>query len=107
NVDLSLKYCLYADDSNIFFSGKTVQEIIPKVENFLHNFSTWCESNSLILNSQKTNIVIFRAKNKAINFYPNIQYRNETIKIVKEVKFLGVWIDEELNWQRPATHHGT
>ena len=57
----------------------------------------WFRANSLTLNVQKTNLLLFSPKiGKQPKFKINIDH--VTVKPVKETKFLGVILDSELNW---------
>ena len=57
----------------------------------------WFRANSLTLNVQKTNLLLFLSKTgKQPKFEINID--QVTVKPVRETKFLGVILDNELNW---------
>ena len=40
----------------------------------------------------------FHQKQNKCNTFPNITINGNDIKYVAETKFLGLWIDETLNW---------
>ena len=71
----------------------------------LSNVVKWFKINKLCLNINKTNFMIFRAKNKYFN-------KNETqltvdgisVEQVNQTKFLGVYIDSSLNWTAHIKH---
>jgi hypothetical protein len=60
-------------------------------------FVTWCEENFLELNLSKTKemIIDFRRKKEAV--LP-VTIKDQPIEIVSEYKYLGVLIDDKLNW---------
>ena len=59
----------------------------------------WSKVNQLCLNIIKSNYILFFAKNKtSANSKYNIQVENITVEQVKQTKFLGVYIDDKLNW---------
>jgi len=79
--------------------------------------SEWFKSNRLSLNSKKTNYILFSPKYKCrqqlINSF-TIQIDGKTIDRVENARFLGVYIDEKLQWNehiqwrpsplKPLTH---
>ena len=55
--------------------------------------------NKLSLNVGKTKFIIFRTPRKLIPSIPTITINSENIEKVTEIKFLGVYIDELMNWK--------
>lgn len=49
---------MYADDSTLNSSGKSVSEIEAKLNADLNQTSTWCNENGMITNIQKTNAML-------------------------------------------------
>ena len=49
---------MYADDSILSAWGKNVQEIGLKLNNDLQDISNWCDENRLVINAEKTKIMI-------------------------------------------------
>ena len=62
-------------------------------------FTKWFVSNKLSLNVDKTKFIIFRTADKTIPTIPVITINSIEIRNVSEIKFLGVFIDELLNWK--------
>ena len=59
----------------------------------------WFHTNKLSLNIKKTNYIIFTSVNKKYNISSQaIQINRLAIPQVNLTKFLGVYIDEHLNW---------
>ena len=58
--------------------------------------SDWFKANRLTLNLEKT-VYIFFGNNKN-KIKPNLEINNTTLKPLDHAKFLGMWIDENLNW---------
>jgi DNA mismatch repair ATPase MutS len=70
-----------------------------KYVNFdLESLSEWFRANKLSLNIGKTNYVIFRTNSKPLVKDLNIKIGNEVIERKSVIKFLGVYIDEKLEW---------
>lgn len=64
----------------------------------LSKVKLWIESNKLKLNIKKTNYILFqkRSQKKTI---PPVSIDGQLIKQVNYTKYLGVTIDENLNWK--------
>ena len=64
----------------------------------LDKLNTWFIINKLSLNVSKTNYILFG--NRKAHSDLDIEIHNNKITRVSETKFLGVWIDEKLNWKK-------
>ena len=53
---------LFADDTTLFYSSKSLQERATVVNNELRKLIEWLNANRLSLNIDKTNLMIFRPK---------------------------------------------
>ena len=93
NVSKLIKCILFADDTNLFFSGKCIKYICKVMSMELIILKSWLASNKLSLNISKTNYIVFVDKDEFINVPID-----EFILTVCSKKFLGVQIDEGLNW---------
>ena len=89
---------LFADDTNIFSTGKNLSELSESLNEALVNIEEWLRCNRLSLNVLKTNYMIFTTKNK-LNHNVDISVNNVLIERVYVTKFLGVQIDPKLNWK--------
>ena len=98
NVSSILKCILFADDTNFLCSGDDLFELCEIICLELEKLSIWFAVNKLSLNVEKTNFMIFAKYN---NNYDNLHLciKDELIKRVHHTKFLGVYIDEKLNWK--------
>ena len=88
---------MFADDTTIFVTGKNLKFVYRKMNSDLSNLAHWFKNNSLSLNIDKSNYILFKAKNKEPNFNGTICIDGKQIKKVDNTKFL-VYIDEHLNW---------
>lgn len=101
-----LKWTLFADDTTIYFSDKNVKNAIETMNIELYKLKEWLLSNKLTLNITKTKYVIFKSYTKIIphsDELPLVKINNEPLEKVKTFKFLGVNLQENLQW----THHIT
>ena len=66
----------------------------------LEKVSNWLMANELTVNIKTTNYVIFKVRQKQLpSVLFNIRINNETIERRTHSKFLGVYADENLNWE--------
>jgi hypothetical protein len=65
----------------------------------LSKISAWLAANKLSLNIEKTNFVIFRSSQKRISFSPNLYLNQVAIKEESSIRYLGIYIDCNLNWK--------
>ena len=59
----------------------------------------WLDANKLALNVDKTNSIIFHSPQNTLDQTVNIKIGKEHVKQAKYVKFLGLLLDENLNWE--------
>ena len=99
NIAQFAKFILYADDANIILTANTIDEINGQLEKLIFNLKQWVNCNGLALNLKKTKYMIFsRARNTELP-QPLI-ISGTPIERMHEAKFLGVIVDESLNWAR-------
>ena len=102
-----LKFCsctTFADDTTIFASGNNLKYLFKKVNADLKRLGEWFASNSLTLNVDKSKFIIFKPKRKVITNNAILQLGGKNIERVKSIKFLGVIIDESLDWTLQVKH---
>ena len=108
---------LFADDTSILITGKSLDDIITILNSELWKICTWFRANKLSLHPEKTKFMIFTQKENNICFeelniclnYNNpdennpdlikkLNYVNSKSKI-PAIKFLGVFLDPQLNFK--------
>ena len=60
------KFILFADDTNIFFSDKSIDYCFEILNNELINLSEWFKAHKLLLNLKKNPDTLFLAEGKSI-----------------------------------------
>ena len=60
----------------------------------------WLKANKISLNTKKTEIILFRSKNKIVNKHLNFRLSGTRINLSKTVKYLGLILDEHLSWDQ-------
>ena len=95
---VSDKLCcvLFADDTNVFITGKDLNKLIETMHSELNKLSIWLNANKLTLNISKTHFMVFHRGKRKLNKI-NIQMDNSIIEQVVHTKFLGVIIDQKLD----------
>ena len=94
-----LDMILFADDTNIFYSHKDPNFLNTVVNTELDKLSSWFQANRLSINVKKSNFVIFKSAQNRQNLDFSFFIDNNQIDRVEEVVFLGVILDQSLNWK--------
>ena len=93
---------MFADDTNLFFSHSDINLLFEKMNKELANVCNWFNANKLSLNVKKTKFSFFHKSSKKYNIplrLPNLNINWFTIEHESSIKFLRVWIDENLTWR--------
>lgn len=85
---------MFADDASIIYKAENQNACIKSLETDLKNMNEWFLNNILMLNLEKTKLLIFRAKNEQLN----LRFQDCAVESVENLSFLGVNIDRNLNW---------
>ena len=97
-----LKFVLFADDTNIFYSSNNLSTFENIVNNELISLATWFSVNKLSLNVQKTSYMLFCKR--TCRFDPIIRMNGIVLERVRCTKFLGVQLDDKLLWKNHIAH---
>ena len=92
------QFIMFADDTNLFASHSNVDELLKIVNQEIAKISNWLKINKLSLNVEKTHCIIFHNRQKKIHLGSKIFINSVIIEQVSFTKFLGVRINENLNW---------
>ena len=97
NVSNLLLSIMYADDTAVLLSGKSLNDLLDILNTELDLLCNWLQSNTLSLDTQKTFFLLFhRTRIKDTNIV--ITMNGYAINRVNSLKYLGVIIDQKLNW---------
>jgi hypothetical protein len=102
NVSDVLKCILFADDTNLFYTGNNIDDMCNVVSLELDKLNVWFMVNKLSLNVKKTNFMLFSKKRDKNDL--RIAIDNHNLDRVETTKFLGVHIDSKLNWHEHIAH---
>ena len=95
------EYCfsvLFADDTNMFITGKDMDVLCHQLNEDLRNVQEWLQCNKLFLNVLKTHYMVFTPRNRVIGDI-DVKIQGVQIQRVYATKFLGVQIDSQLTWK--------
>ena len=89
---------LYADDTMLYIYGSSLRFLRLKMQDDLNNLSEWLHANGLKLNVIKTKSMLFSRDRISLNV--DLVVENEPIEMVTYFKFLGIYLDQELNFEK-------
>ena len=99
NASKILTSILFADDTTLIKTDKDLNKLTKTMNEELKHIVNWLNANRLSLNIDKTNFMIFKPKSKTIE-NQDITINGSKINCVDKAKFLGVVIDDKLNWSQ-------
>lgn len=86
----------YADDNFVLILAKDYSSMQSVVSDLMSRIEQWALSNQQKLNMEKTNFILFRTVRQ--NIPPTILDDNDFVQLNNSVKFLGLVIDNKLNF---------
>ena len=98
---LSVKYSTarhFADDTCLLIQNKSPKRLKKLLNQDLKFLNQWLQANKISLNASKTEILIFKHRNKPLNYDLKIKLNGKRLYPSKYVKYLGVLIDNQLSW---------
>uniref|UniRef100_A0A1B6KJW0 Reverse transcriptase domain-containing protein n=1 Tax=Graphocephala atropunctata TaxID=36148 RepID=A0A1B6KJW0_9HEMI len=102
NLKDNNKLTMYADDINLKVSDTKWSNLRQLSEISLNLTDEFLKGKNLIMNTTKTNYIVFDLKNKFTDFLENtnfnIDLKNQCLERKKSAKFLGLTIDHKLLW---------
>ena len=88
---------LFVDDTNLFCTNDKFDILVSEIDVKLINIHKWVKINKLSLNIEKTNFMLFTPNGFSRNMNC-INIDGHRIEEVRQTKFLGVILDNKLNW---------
>lgn len=93
---------LFADDTNIFIVASDIITLFNLANVIADDIFKWTVCNKLSINLEKTNYMLFKPNMLTDNFIENMnlfcRINDYKLSRVKSVKYLGVWLDDNLDW---------
>lgn len=88
----------FADDTSLICNGQSLKSLNKSINEDMKLLVHWLRANKIALNAAKTEIIIFRKKNKIITKKLNFRLSGQKITPSIKVKYLGVILDQHLDW---------
>ena len=115
NCSNSGHFVMFADDTNIFISGSSKDDVYHKANLVLEKLNLYMLSNQLHINTDKCVYIHFRprynhnerkncARARVVGSERQLFINKNKIKKTNMVRFLGIIIDENLNWDGHLEH---
>ena len=99
----AIKYSMvhhFADDTNLLLFDNTLKSLQKKINIDLKFLCHWLNANKISLNTNKTEYILFRHKQKSINFTLKLKLNGKKLYSSSYIKYLGIFLDENLNWKK-------
>ena len=95
---------MYADDTSLCYQSSDINELNEAINNDLKQLDIWLQGNKLFLNVANTNSMLVSTKQKhnilkSRNEDLDLKIRDNELEIIQKTKYLGVQIDNSLNWK--------
>lgn len=98
-ININTNIIMFADDTNIINTGGDMKQAMQNVINTLKELKDWMIQNKLNINTNKTKYMIFKTKKGLTKeTKQQLMYDNKELEEVNSIKFLGIKIDNELNF---------
>ena len=95
---------LYADDTVLYCSASNIDSAINRRQLSFHMLEKQLSDLKLVLNCAKTKWIICTKVRSADFNSLKLCYRNgTTLERVTSYKYLGIWVDEKLDFKGPVT----
>ena len=107
------KVTMYADDTSISYSSSSLVDIEQTLNSELNDLKLWMQGNKLSLNVLKSQTMVVGSKPKIkkitdkIVDHPKFFIGGSQVENVDRVKYLGVIIDKNLNWEEHISNART
>ena len=98
NSSKLFKFTLFADDTSLYYSCKSTNNLGNIINSELAKISEWLSANRLSLNVAKSKLLYFTNKNRNCLKNIEIKINGELLEEVDSAKYLGVYMDNKLSW---------
>ena len=102
DLNQAIKFCKvhhFTDGTNLLCLSNSIKKLHKPANADLKRLVTWLNSNKISLNVKKTEMVIFKFKQKKFEGDLQIKLCGKRLYPTENVKYLGVKIDINLSWQ--------
>lgn len=89
----------FADDTNLLYSSSSLKSIKKHINIDLKHLLHWLNANKISLNATKTEVVLFRHRNKQLDYDVRLKLNGNKLYFTNSVRYLGVILDPHLSWK--------
>ena len=104
DLSTTLKNCriaMYADDTVLYTANKSFDESISQLQMDLNALSGWCRTNGITANTEKTKVMVFGSTSRLKGLRDvNVTIEDTLITSVTSYKYLGLDLDDKLNYKK-------
>ena len=107
NASSVLDPIMFADNTNLFYTHSNIKNLFSTMNEELASINQLFNSSKLSLNAEKTKCSCFNKPSKKDDMplmLPKLIFSHQVIERQKFIKFLGVLVDENLNWKEHIKH---
>ena len=101
-LNQAIKFCKvhhFADGTNLLYLNNSIKKLKKLVNAELKNIVDWLNAYKILLNVQKTEMVIFKYKENKFLGDLKIKFCSKRLCPTESVKYLDVKIDRNFHWQ--------
>lgn len=98
NLKLNGQIVMYADDAAIEYTATSTTELNQMINEDLKTLSEWFTANKLTMNLKKTKCMVVHRQQHTKHFTFNVSINGEHIEQVDSFEYLGLIVQENLNW---------
>ena len=100
-----VSFYLFADDTCTFHSNKNYRNLEDEINTSVDNITDWLKAKKLLINVKKSNLIVFKVGNsQSADETINMYIENQILEPKDTAKYLGVYIDKRLSWNRHIEH---
>ena len=99
---ITCKPRLFADDTCLILRNLSPSDLELNCNTELQNLNKWCIANKLLINPQKLAAIIIPPKFNTPVPLINMSYDNSLISCYNSHKYLGITVDDKLNFANPT-----
>ena len=92
------EFVMFADDTCLIYTGDDIDVLTNRVNDRLSMVFDWCCYNKLSLNPSKCSYMLLTNRNVEID--PIIELDGEQLSRAHEFKYLGIFLDDKLKYQK-------
>ena len=96
---------LFADDTAASVEcSKNETEATERMQKNIDGIKSWADDWKMRLNAGKTQVMVISSNDKHTKWKPQLKLEGQNLEVVNEYKFLGVTIDNKLNFNKHVTN---